>query len=177
MGAGGKIHAAKGSEQAGRESPQKNSGFFAGFLRRSSESVHRLLLYPAKHRNPPSGAVRSLLHHGRESAAGIHGCGRRVYGGCSSHDLLPFCLFGTAVSVPFGIRRAENPHFPVDCDRLRRCPCLQNRKWTPNSGLHHRDSLRLGDSGCQQYGLCHGSGRPGDHKSPLSGYRQNACGL
>ena len=159
LGAGRKENAAAGPGTAAVQIEAAKGGSRAGLLRGSAEPVHRLQLHPAQHRDPPSGALRSLLHHGPEPAAGGDDRGRRLRGPGGRHDLLPLRRFRAAVPLPPGLRRSADPHRPVDRHRLRRGPGDHRTRPHRHRIGHHRHRQGLRDHRRQQHGRSDGPRR------------------
>lgn len=156
MGAGGKENAAACAEQAAAESTSGIERYRSRFFRGSAEPVYRFLLYSAQYGNPPSGALRRLLHHGPEFAAVRHDRGRRVCRSRCRHDLQPFCRLRAAVPLSSGLRRTADAHCPVDRHRLRRRAGHVPARPDPSGICHRGHRPGSGHHGRKQHGRCHG---------------------
>ena len=82
-----------------------------------AQPVHLLHLWAAGFRHPLPGAVRGLLHHGPDAAAGLYPSGERRCGKGPGGDKLPLLLGRAPVPPAFGVRRPARPHRPVDRHR------------------------------------------------------------
>ena len=77
-----------------------------------AQPVHLLHLWAAGLRHPLPGAVRGLLHHGPNAAAGLHSGGERRCGKGPGGDKLPLLLGRAPVPPAFGVRRPARPPPP-----------------------------------------------------------------
>ena len=123
-----------------------------------AQPVHLLHLWAAGLRHPLPGAVRGLLHHGPNAAAGLHSGGERRCGKGPGGDKLPLLLGRAPVPPAFGVRRPARPHCPVDRHRggLRVGGPGREGPGGPGPGGRHPG---FGREGPRQHGGGHGPPR------------------
>ena len=123
-----------------------------------AQPVHLLHLWAAGLRHPLPGAVRGLLHHGPNAAAGLYLGGERRCGKGPGGDKLPLLLGRAPVPPAFGVRRPARPHCPVDRHRGGLRVGGPGREGPGGPGLGGRHP-GFGREGPRQHGGGHGPPR------------------